>query len=289
MTATGTRALELVRGAGIAHRVHAYESPERRGRERDARPSYGLDVAAALHVAPGRVFKTLAAVADDRLVLAFVPVDRELDLKRLADACGARRAVLAEPAAAERATGYVIGGISPLGTRRPLPVFIDTSGLAFDTIFISAGRRGLQLELAGADLVRLAGATVAVIVRARPTSCRRPATLSTKRPAILSAAADPPRTRSVADGRSGGEYCWQQQIQEKSRHKSRSCPPIPRGHRPIERGPGTQTGHFGLGPPAMASSAPELLLWAARPLGSGRHNRAGVLKPPDNRSSSGPM
>lgn len=68
-------------------------------------------------------------------------------------------------AASERATGYVIGGISPLGTRRPLPVVIDTSGLAFDTIFISAGRRGLQLELAGADLVRLAGATVAVIVR----------------------------------------------------------------------------------------------------------------------------
>ncbi len=171
MTATGTRALELARSAGIAHRIHAYESPQRRGRERDARPGHGLDAAAALHVVPGRVFKdargrkTLVAAVDDRFVLAVVSVDGELDLKRLADASGARRAVLAEPAAAERATGYVIGGISPLGTRRPLSVVIDTSALAFDTVFISAGRRGLQLELAGADLVRLAGATVAVIAR----------------------------------------------------------------------------------------------------------------------------
>ncbi len=121
MTATGTRALELVRGAGIAHRVHAYESPQRQGRERDARPGYGLDAAAALQAVPARVFKTLVAAVDDRFVLAVVPVDGELDLKRLADASGARRAVLVEPAAAERATGYVIGGISPLGTRRPLP------------------------------------------------------------------------------------------------------------------------------------------------------------------------
>ena len=167
MTATGTRALELARGAGIEHRVHAYESPPRRGRERDDRPSYGLDAATALHVAPARVFKTLVAEVDDRIVLAVVPVDGELDLKRLADACGAHRAVLAKPAAAERASGYVIGGISPLGTRRSLPVVIDTSALSFDTIFISAGRRGLQLESAGADLIRLTDATVAVIARPR--------------------------------------------------------------------------------------------------------------------------
>ena len=165
MTATGTRALELARSAGIEHHIHAYESPPRRGRERDDRPSYGLDAATALHVVPARVFKTLVAEVDDRIVLAVVPVDGELDLKRLADVCGTRRAVLIEPAAAERATGYVVGGISPLGTRRPVPVVIDTSALAFGTVFISAGRRGLQLELAGADLVRLADATVAVIAR----------------------------------------------------------------------------------------------------------------------------
>jgi Cys-tRNA(Pro)/Cys-tRNA(Cys) deacylase len=103
---------------------------------------------------------------DERLVLAVVPVDRELDLKRLADAVGGRRVELTEPMEAERASGYVIGGISPLGSRRPMPVVLDASSSDHQTILVSAGRRGLQLELAPADLAALAGALVAPIARA---------------------------------------------------------------------------------------------------------------------------
>lgn len=165
MTASATPALALVRRAGVAHHVHDYEPPERHGRERDVRPAYGTDAATALGVAPDRVFKTLVASVDDRLVLAVVPVDRELDLKRLAAAVGAHRAVLADPAVAERATGGVVGGISPLGSRRPLRVVVDASATGHDTIFVSAGRRGLQLELAPLDLVRLSAAQTARLAR----------------------------------------------------------------------------------------------------------------------------
>lgn len=165
VTAAATRALELVARAGVVHRVHAYASPDRHGRDRHERPSYGAEAAQALGVPPGRVYKTLAVSIDGQLVLAVVPVDRELDPKRLADACGGRRAVLADPAAAERATGYVIGGISPLGSRRALPVVIDTSALRHATVFVSAGRRGLQLELAPGDLVRLSSGRSAPIAR----------------------------------------------------------------------------------------------------------------------------
>jgi Cys-tRNA(Pro)/Cys-tRNA(Cys) deacylase len=161
----GTRAVELLRRAGIEHHVHTYVAPERHGRDRDSRPAYGADAATALGVPPGRVCKTLAVVVDERMVLAVVPVDRDLDLKALADACAGRKAVLAEPAAAERATGYVVGGISPLGSRRPLPVVVERTSLAHRTIFVSAGQRGVQVELAPADLVRYAAATVAPIVR----------------------------------------------------------------------------------------------------------------------------
>jgi Cys-tRNA(Pro)/Cys-tRNA(Cys) deacylase len=112
------------------------------------------------------MFKTLIATADDRLVAALVPVDRELDLKRLADSAGSRRATLAEPAVAERATGYVVGGISPLGGRRRLPTFIDASVLQHPSVYVSAGRRGLQLALAPGDLVLLTEATVVVLARA---------------------------------------------------------------------------------------------------------------------------
>jgi len=165
VTAAATPALDLVRRAGITHRVHAYEAPERHGRDRDRRPTYGSDAAAALGVEPSRMFKTLVATVDERLVLAVVPVDRELDLKRLATALAGRRAALAEPAAAERATGQVVGGISPLGSRRPLPVVVDVSVSDHRTVFVSAGRRGLQLELAPDDLVRLCSAHSAPIAR----------------------------------------------------------------------------------------------------------------------------
>lgn len=165
MPAHGTPAIDALRRAGVVFEVVEYEPPESHGRDRDARPSYGLDAAAALGVDPARMFKTLIATADVRLVAGLVPVDGELDLKRLAAAVGARKAVLAEPAAAERATGYVVGGISPLGGRRPLPTVIDRSVLGHDTVYVSAGRRGLQLVLRPADLVHLTTAIVADIAR----------------------------------------------------------------------------------------------------------------------------
>jgi Cys-tRNA(Pro)/Cys-tRNA(Cys) deacylase len=128
-------------------------------------PAYGEAVAAALGVEPARVFKTLVATVDGALTVGVVPVARTLDLKALAGSVGGKRGAMAEPAAAQRATGYVTGGISPLGQRTRLPVVIDDSALGWDTVYVSGGRRGLQLELAPADLVRLSGATVAAIAR----------------------------------------------------------------------------------------------------------------------------
>jgi Cys-tRNA(Pro)/Cys-tRNA(Cys) deacylase len=165
MAPSGTPAIELVRRAGVAHTVHSYEAPERHGRQRGERPDYGLEAAAALSVPPARVFKTLIATVDGRLVAAVIPVDRMLDPKALAAAIGGRRADLADPVAAERATGSVVGGISPLAPRRPLPVVVDASAADHPTVLVSAGRRGLQLELAPDDLVRLAGATTAAVTR----------------------------------------------------------------------------------------------------------------------------
>jgi Cys-tRNA(Pro)/Cys-tRNA(Cys) deacylase len=165
VSAGATPAIDIVRRAGVVHTIHEYELPERHGRDREARPSYGLEAAAALGVEPGRMFKTLVANVDDGLVLAVVPVDRELDLKRLAAAVGGRRAVIADPVAAERATGMVVGGISPIGSRRPLAVVADVSILDHETVFVSAGRRGLQLELVPADLVRLSKAQTTRVAR----------------------------------------------------------------------------------------------------------------------------
>jgi len=168
VSAGGTRALDLITRAGVEHRLHCYPSPDRHGRERDGRPSYGIEAATALGVPADRVLKTLVASVDGRLVMAVVPADGELDLKRLAGVVGGRRADLVEPVEAERATGYVVGGISPLGPRRPLPVVIEAAALDHETVFVSAGRRGLQVELAPGDLVRLSGARAAVIARDRP-------------------------------------------------------------------------------------------------------------------------
>jgi Cys-tRNA(Pro)/Cys-tRNA(Cys) deacylase len=122
-------------------------------------------VADALGVPPERVFKTLVAEVDGDLVVAVVPVTGDLDLKALAAATGGKRAALAGRAAAERATGYVRGGISPFGQRRRLPTVVDATATGFDTVYVSAGRRGLQVELAPAELIRLTGATLAAIAR----------------------------------------------------------------------------------------------------------------------------
>lgn len=124
--------------------------------------SYGESVAAALGVDPGRLFKTLIAVCDAKPVVAIVPVRSQLSLKALARAIAGRKAQMAEPGDAEKWTGYVVGGISPFGQKRRLPTWLDQSAVGFDTIYVSAGVRGLQVELAPIDLMsmldcRLAG------------------------------------------------------------------------------------------------------------------------------------
>jgi Cys-tRNA(Pro)/Cys-tRNA(Cys) deacylase len=164
MPGPATPALLALRSAGVAHVVHEYELDDTRART-EGRHAYGLETAAALGVPPDRILKTLVATVDGTLTLAVVPVSGELDLKRLAEAAGGRRAAMAEPAVAERATGYVVGGISPLGGRRRLPAVVDTSALAHARVLVSAGRRGLQVELDPADLVRLSAAVVAPIAR----------------------------------------------------------------------------------------------------------------------------
>jgi Cys-tRNA(Pro)/Cys-tRNA(Cys) deacylase len=143
-----TPAVVAAERAGIPFTLHAYEHDPNA-------PSYGLEAAEQTGVDPARVFKTLVVSRDGALSVAILPVAAQLDLRALG-----KRAALAEPAAAERATGYVLGGISPLGQRRRLPTLLDDSALAFETICVSAGRRGLELELAPADLVRLTGARV---------------------------------------------------------------------------------------------------------------------------------
>ena len=159
MGARGTPATAMVAKANVEHRIHEYHHDP-------AAPSYGLEAAERLGVDPATVFKTLVAALDGRLVVAVVPVDGRLDLKALAAAAGSRRAVMAEPADAERATGYVVGGISPLGHRKRLDVFLDESMRGLATVLVSAGRRGLELELSPADLARLAGAAYAPLTTA---------------------------------------------------------------------------------------------------------------------------
>ena len=129
--------------------------------------AYGPEAATALGLPAHAVFKTLVAKATGPgLVVALVPVDHELDLKALAGALGAKRAEMATPDEAERATGYVVGGISPLGQRRALPTVIDQSATALDRIYVSAGRRGLEIALRPPDLIALCQATTAPIARA---------------------------------------------------------------------------------------------------------------------------
>jgi Cys-tRNA(Pro)/Cys-tRNA(Cys) deacylase len=157
----GTAATALLDKQGIPHTVHTYSHDPRH-------ESFGAEAAQAMGVPPERVLKTLVADVDGVPVVGVVPVSAQLDLKALATAAGGKRAVMSDPAAAERATGYVVGGISPLGQRRRLRMVIDASALEFPTVYCSGGRRGLEIELAPADLVRAANATVAPIARAHP-------------------------------------------------------------------------------------------------------------------------
>jgi Cys-tRNA(Pro)/Cys-tRNA(Cys) deacylase len=156
--AGGTPATVALTAAGVAYALHPYDHDP-------AASSFGLEAAEALGVEPARVFKTLLADLDGRLVVAVVPVTAQLDLKALAAAAGGKRAVMADPAAAERSSGYVVGGISPFGQRRRLGTYVDTSALAYETVFVSGGRRGLDLEVAPGDLVAVTGAVTADIAR----------------------------------------------------------------------------------------------------------------------------
>ena len=164
MGAQGTRAIDMARRAGVVHAVHEY-AHDARSSLRDGGRGYALEAVEALGIEAARVFKTIVVAVDGRLALAVVPADAEVDLKAVADALGGRRAVVAPAAEAEKATGYVLGGISPLGTRRPLPLVLDASAGSFPTIHVSAGRRGLEIELAAADLVRLTSGQLAPIAR----------------------------------------------------------------------------------------------------------------------------
>jgi Cys-tRNA(Pro)/Cys-tRNA(Cys) deacylase len=152
---TGTPATALLTRQGVEHRVHTYAH---RGGQ-----AYGPEAAEVLGQDPDRVFKTLVAEVDGALTVGVVPVSATLDLKALAAAVGGKRAKMAEVTAAERATGYVAGGISPLGQRKKLRTVVDASAEGFPTVFCSGGRRGLEVELAPADLARLTGATFAAI------------------------------------------------------------------------------------------------------------------------------
>ena len=155
MAGRGTPAIAAAERSGITFSVHEYEHDPRAA-------SFGLDAVEKLGVDPARVFKTLVADVDGELTVALVPVGAQLDLRELG-----KRARMADPKAAERATGYVAGGISPLGQRRRLPTILDESALAFETIHVSAGRRGLELELAPADLLALTGGRTAAVASRR--------------------------------------------------------------------------------------------------------------------------
>ena len=154
----GTPATVALTRAGVAFTLHEYHHDPRAG-------SFGLEAAEALGVELGRVFKTLMAAVDGVLTVGIVPVSGQLNLKSLARAIGGSKAEMADLAAAERATGYVAGGISPIGQKRPHRTVLDKTAPEHATIFVSAGRRGLDLEIAPADLVALTRATVAPIGR----------------------------------------------------------------------------------------------------------------------------
>jgi Cys-tRNA(Pro)/Cys-tRNA(Cys) deacylase len=154
-----TPAVVALTDAGIRHTLHPYEH------DPSTDLGYGLEAAAAIGVEPEQVFKTLCAYVDGRLSVGIVPVSGKLDLKGLAAALGGKKAEMAPPADAERSSGYVVGGISPIGQRKALPTALDETAELYDVIYVSGGRRGLDIGLAPADLVRITGAVVAPIAK----------------------------------------------------------------------------------------------------------------------------
>lgn len=152
-----TPAINVARKAGIDHCIHEYSHDP-------ASESYGTEAAEKLGIPPQQVFKTLVVSLDGKtLAVGIVPVAGKLNLKQIAKAAGAKKAVMADPAEVERTTGYVLGGVSPLGQKKRLATFIDAGAQNFPTVHVSAGRRGLEIELAPQSLARLTGASFAPI------------------------------------------------------------------------------------------------------------------------------
>jgi len=156
--ALGTPATVALSAAGIPFTPHAYEHDA-------ANTNFGLEAASALKLDPEQVFKTLLADVDGALTVAIVPVTGKLDLKALAAAVGGKKAEMADPRVAERKTGYVVGGISPIGQKTRHTTVLDETAELFDTIFVSGGRRGFDIELAPADLLAITGGSIAAIAR----------------------------------------------------------------------------------------------------------------------------
>ncbi|NNM44958.1 Cys-tRNA(Pro) deacylase [Knoellia koreensis] len=154
----GTPATTALTRAGVEFGVHPYDHDP-------AAASYGLEAAEALGVAPAQVFKTLLVDSGTGLAVGIVPVDRQLDLKAVAAALGWKKAAMADPAAAERSTGYVVGGISPIGQKRALPTVLDATAQGFQRVYVSGGRRGLDISLAPADLLRVTKGLLSEISR----------------------------------------------------------------------------------------------------------------------------
>lgn len=158
VSAAATPAVAALTRADIAFTVHRYPHDP-------SAPSYGLEAAQALGVDPARVLKTLLVDTGRGLAVGILRVDRRLDLRAVAGSLGVRKVTMAEPSVAERSTGYVLGGISPLAQRRSLPTVLDRDATSHLTVLVSGGRRGMDLELAPADLVRATAATVAQIAQ----------------------------------------------------------------------------------------------------------------------------
>jgi Cys-tRNA(Pro)/Cys-tRNA(Cys) deacylase len=154
----GTPAVQALERMGVRFALHAYDFGGPKG-------GIAQEAAELMDVAPARVLKTLMAVVDGSLVPTLVPADRELNLKALAATLGGKRAEMADVKRAERASGYVKGGISPFGQRQPSPAVVDASVREHASVFVNGGRRGLEIELAPDDLIRALGATVAAIAR----------------------------------------------------------------------------------------------------------------------------
>ncbi|MGW5195380.1 Cys-tRNA(Pro) deacylase [Kribbella sp. NPDC004138] len=154
----GTPATVALTKAKVEFTTHAYEHDP-------AAKSYGLEAAEALGLAPEQVFKTLLVEVDGKLTVGVVPVAKQLDLKAIAAAAGGKKAVMADPAAAERTTGYVVGGISPIGQKRALPTVVDSTAIDHPTVYVSGGRRGLDIGLSPADLITVTKARTAAIAR----------------------------------------------------------------------------------------------------------------------------